>query len=59
VSVYRVSGILKFRDHLPGQIFIATLPQGQEERALANGWIEILQRGPVTIEEHRIRPPKG
>ena len=59
MSVYRVTGIFKYRGHLPGEVFIANLDPKEEERAELRGNIEILQRGRITIEPHRVRPPKG
>ncbi|HSE44721.1 MAG TPA: hypothetical protein VLA89_05265 [Gemmatimonadales bacterium] len=59
MSVYRVTGRLKYRGHEPGTVFIATLTQDEERRALRRRNIVVLQSGPVTLEEHRIRPPKG
>lgn len=59
MSVYRVTGHHNYRGHAPGETFIATLRQDEEARALTRGNIAVIQRGPVTIEEHRIRPPKG
>ncbi len=59
VSVYRVIGTFNFREHKPGETFFATLDHEEERRALLRGNIEIIRRGALTLEEHRIRPPKG
>ena len=59
VSIYRVTGIFNYRGHAPGTVFIANLDHKEEERAELRGNIEILQRGRITIEPHRVRPPKG
>ena len=59
MSVYKVTGIFNYRGHAPGTIFIASLQQLEEERALERGNIEILHRGPVALDPLKIRRPKG
>lgn len=59
MSVYIVSGMFKYRGHLPGETFIATLAPDVEERAVKNGFITVLLSGPVTLDESKIRYPKG
>ena len=59
MSVYRVTGRLKYRGHAPGQVFIATLDPEAERRAIRRGNIEVLAHGPVTLDPAKIRRPKG
>lgn len=59
MSTYRVIGIFNYRGHRPGEIFIASLQQPEEERALERGNIEILHRGQLTLDPLKIRRPKG
>lgn len=59
MSLYLVSGIFKYRDHLPGEEFFANLKPDVEQRAVENGHIRILVDGPVRLDESKIRRPKG
>jgi len=59
MSIYRVTGSLKYRGHRPGTVFIASLTPEEEGRAVMRHNIEVIQRGPVQLDDSKIRPPKG
>ncbi len=59
MSVYKVKGPLRYREHRPGETFIAELPPDVETRAVKAGAIEIVHRGPLTVNLAGCRPPQG
>lgn len=54
---YKVTGIFSFREHHPGQTFVANLDPDSEKRALERGNIEIIFSYDHTIEPSKIRRP--
>lgn len=59
MSVYRVEGRRRYRDHEPGQIFEAELDQAAEERALRRGDIALLSRSRTQLVPGSFRLPDG
>lgn len=59
MSLYRVTGKFRYREHDPGTTFEARLDKRAEARALARGNIEILERSTPTIRPGSWRLPAG
>ena len=59
MSTYQVTGRLKFREHAPGQIFIARLDPVLERRAIARGNIKLLDRNTPTLQPGSYKLPDG
>lgn len=59
MSIYRVRGSYHFRGHAPGTTFEASLEPDEERRAVRRGNIEILFSQRITLDESKIRRPKG
>ena len=59
MSVYRVTGKLRYREHKPGELFVAELDKDVEERALRVGAIEVVERTSVHLDIRRAKPPRG
>lgn len=59
VSIYRVEGRRRYRDHEPGQTFEAELDPAAEERALARGDIALLVRSRTQLAPGSYRLPAG
>ncbi len=47
---YRVVGLTAYREHAPGEEFIASLSEREEARALARGNVEILGPEPTLAQ---------
>lgn len=50
MAVYEVTGKLRYREHNPGDTFIADLAADVEARAVALGAIRVIDRTPTRIE---------
>jgi hypothetical protein len=59
MSVYRVRGPLRYREHEPGETFEAVLEPDVEERALRHGTIEVLERSDPGIQPGSVTLPDG
>lgn len=58
VALYVVTGKLRYREHNPGDPFIAELDPEVEARALAAGAIRVIDRTPTRIEPGSWTLPK-
>lgn len=59
MSVYLVTGTSAYREHKPGTTFEAVLHPAAEERAIARGDIEVLERSQPTLRPGSYRLPAG
>ena len=59
MSIYRVSGQYRYRDHDVGETFEAYLEPDAEARALTLGTIEIIDRRQVGLRPGSYRLPAG
>lgn len=50
MTVYRVTGPYRYREHQPGELFEATLPPDVEARAVNRGAVEIVDANPVSLQ---------
>jgi hypothetical protein len=50
LSVYRVTGPLRYREHSPGDVFEAVLEPDVEKRAVALGAIRVIDSTPPRIK---------
>lgn len=57
MTVYRVRPGHRYLDTEAGGTFVADLPADQEERGIARGAIEIIERQPLTVDPRRLRMP--
>lgn len=57
MTVYLVTGPRKYREHPPGEQFIADLDPDVEERAVRIGAIKVVARTSVQLDPERARPP--
>ena len=59
MSEYLVTGQLRYREHEPGERFIADLDRDEEARAVRHGAIKVISRAPLTVNLANTRPPRG
>lgn len=59
MTVYKVIGPLRYREHETGETFVADLPPDVEERALMSGAIVVISREQTTVDLASARPPRG
>lgn len=59
MTVYLVRGARAYREHLPGATFEATLEPAAEQRAIARGDIEIIERGTTRLQPGSYLLPQG
>jgi len=58
MSRYLVTGNWRYREHHPGEEFIANLDEDVEERAVRVGAIKVLERTDTKLDPERATPPK-
>jgi hypothetical protein len=58
VSLYLVTGRLRYREHSPGETFIADLDRDVEERAVKVGAIRVVERAVTRLDPDRATPPR-
>lgn len=59
MSVYRVIGLTRYRDHRPGSTFEAELDPSAEQRAIARGSIALVDRATTAIQPGSYTLPTG
>lgn len=59
MSIYRVTGRHRYRDHSPGEVFEATLEPDAEERAVKIGAITLIERSDPQLQPGSWRLPPG
>lgn len=59
MSIYRVSGTSRYREHEVGELFEAVLDLAVEERAVARGDIEVIDVKPPTLQPGSWQMPDG
>lgn len=59
MSVYKVTGPLRYREHDPGDTFVADLHPDEEDRAVRHGTITVISRTRLTVNLANTRPPRG
>lgn len=59
MTIYKVAGNLAYRGHQPGATFEATLEPAAEQRALARGAIQVIERSTPAIKPGSYRLPAG
>lgn len=59
MSVYRVTGRWRYREHAPGETFEATLEPDAERRAVTHGVIEVIEHSHPGIRPGSYFLPRG
>jgi hypothetical protein len=59
VSLYRVTGKHRYREHDPQEIFEASLPPQVEHRALERGDIEVIEHSQPCLLNGSFQLPEG
>jgi len=57
--LYRVIGKWAYREHQPGETFVADLEPDVEARAVKVGAIEVLARTVTRLDPTKATPPRG